>query len=90
MLNLIDYNISQILAMADIPFDALIAAAMRKADSDNLRRLQMCFPATAADLQSRYNGPGGSVDSDFLDEIDTERAWQIAKNYLKNIERYTR
>jgi hypothetical protein len=54
-----DYEASKHLAMADHPFHALIMAAMRQADSDNLAALQAAFPETYAELKARYNAPGG-------------------------------
>jgi hypothetical protein len=44
---------------ADYPFDALIQAAMRKADTENLRKLTAAFPLEYMDLVERYNLPGG-------------------------------
>lgn len=40
-------------------FDALIMAAMRKADSENARILQTAFPSLWDELQERYNAPNG-------------------------------
>jgi hypothetical protein len=41
------------------PFDAIIQAAMRQADSDNLAQLAHAFPLEYQDLKERYNLPGG-------------------------------
>jgi hypothetical protein len=59
-----DYEASKQIAKADPPFDALIMAAMRKADTQNLAKLESAFPWTYAELQARYNAPGGRLPSD--------------------------
>ena len=41
------------------PFYALIQAAMRQADDQNLHRLKMCWPDVYEDLYARYHAPGG-------------------------------
>ena len=43
----------------DYGFYALIMAAMRKADSDNIDLLKAAFPETWEELKARYNAPGG-------------------------------
>lgn len=40
-------------------FDALIMAAMRKADTDNAGLLREAFPEIWKELLGRYNAPGG-------------------------------
>ena len=60
MLSMEDYQRS--IMLSDRPFYALIAAAMRRADTDNSRKLQQAFPATHRLLQERYNNPGGFSD----------------------------
>lgn len=63
-----EYAASLDIAVKDYPFYALIMAAMRQADSDNLARLQVVFPAIYVELQARYNsnvGPKmGMLESD--------------------------
>jgi hypothetical protein len=54
-----DYKASQKIAAEDHPFYALIMAAMRQADTDNLAKLVAAFPGVADELQTRYNAPGG-------------------------------
>lgn len=48
----------------DEPFYALIMAAMLKADSDNMFRLQRVFPETWRELHERYNTPGGRLEGE--------------------------
>lgn len=59
-----DYKAGQEIAVRDYPFYALIQAAMRQADTDNLARLQLAFPVVFEELRSRYRAPGGLLDSD--------------------------
>lgn len=59
-----DYEMSKELEKADFPFYALIMAALRKADSDNLDKLRAAFPETWAELYKRYHSPGGVLESD--------------------------
>lgn len=54
-----DYQQSQEIQARNYPFYALIMAAMRQADSDNIERLKMVFPDVWIELMSRYNSPGG-------------------------------
>jgi hypothetical protein len=54
-----DYRVSQEIAATDPPFAALIMAAARKADSDNVELLREAWPETIAELRARYNAPGG-------------------------------
>jgi hypothetical protein len=59
MLGYYAYRLSlQIIADYD-DFYALIAAAMRLADTDNTAKLREAFPDTWDELQARYNAPGG-------------------------------
>lgn len=54
-----DYLKGQELVGQDVPFYALIQAAMRRADTDNLARLEAAFPEVLAELRARYDAPGG-------------------------------
>ncbi len=53
----------------DPPFYALIMAAMTKADTDNLLKLQHAFPDVWVELQARYNAVRGILASD--GDVDT-------------------
>lgn len=59
-----EYVASQQLLADDPPFYALIMAAMRKADDQNLNMLRTCWPHIWAELQARYNASGGALDGD--------------------------
>jgi hypothetical protein len=47
-----------------LDFYGLIQAAMRRADSDNLKKLKLMFPVEWEDLSLRYNAPGGILPGD--------------------------
>lgn len=53
-MSLHDYHISQRIEREGYPFYALIMAAMRQADSNNLFKLQAGFPEVWDELQRRY------------------------------------
>lgn len=59
-----EYDKSREVAAVDAPFNALIMAAMRQADSTNAGILQAIYPAVWDELQARYNAPGGILDTD--------------------------
>ena len=63
-MSLHDYHASAFLASQDIAFYALIMAAMRRADTRNLQLLRTAWPEVWAELQARYNAPGGTLDTD--------------------------
>jgi hypothetical protein len=55
------YRVSLELGKEDPPFSALIMAAMRKADSDNIVILRRAFPEIWEELKARYDAPGGTL-----------------------------
>lgn len=59
-----DYAVSRDIEAKDYPFYALIMAAMRKADSVNSAKLRRVFPDVWAELQERYNAPGGLLSGE--------------------------
>ena len=63
-MSLFDYEASELIAQHDYSFYALAMAAMRKADSENIVKLRAAFPETYAELEARYNAPGGLLPSD--------------------------
>ena len=73
-MSLYDYEISRGAAMRDLPFYALIQAAMRKADTRNAALLREAFPDTWDELQARCNAPGGLLAGETsLDELARQR-----------------
>lgn len=63
-LNLFDYEQSREIERHHFGFHALIAAALRQADSENFALLTAVFPEIARDLRARYNAPGGELPGD--------------------------
>jgi hypothetical protein len=63
-LDYFEYRAASALKRDDLPFYALIAAAMWRADSFNAATLRASFPQVWDDLQARYLAPGGVLDSD--------------------------
>jgi hypothetical protein len=76
-LSLYDYKLSQGIAACDYPFDALIFAAMRKADSTNIMRLKATYPELWAELYARYHAPGGCITDEeraaLMEEIEVDQ-----------------
>lgn len=63
-MSLYDYQVGQAISAEDPPFYALIQAAMRQADTDNLELLQRAWPHVWAELQARYHAPGGRMEGE--------------------------
>ena len=63
-MSLHEYHTSLKINGEDYPFYALIMAAMRQADDDNLKRLQYVFPWVFDELQQRYDAGGGVLYED--------------------------
>jgi len=61
-----DYKVSQEIALRGEPFYALIMAAARKADTENMALLEACWPFIVADLRARYNAPGGLLPGEVV------------------------
>lgn len=59
-----DYLMSKKVSEIDPSFVALIMAAARKADTNNLERLGQAFPEIVSEFRSRYNAPGGVLEAD--------------------------
>lgn len=57
--SLYDYRASRDLADTDVPFYALLLAAMRRADDTNAALLREAFPEVWDELWRRYHAPGG-------------------------------
>jgi hypothetical protein len=60
-MSLWDYECSIEISKRDEPFYALLMAAIRKADNNNLRRLEMAFPEVVDEFKKRYDAPFGVV-----------------------------
>lgn len=59
-----DYEESKQIHAAGHSFYGLLMAAMRNADTFNLAKLREAFPDVAAELQDRYDAPGGVLESE--------------------------
>lgn len=60
-MSLYDYQVSLELSKIHPSFDALIMAAMRKADTNNIALLKSSFPEIWDELFERYHAPGGII-----------------------------
>lgn len=54
-MSLYDWQRARVLRAADEPFAALIMAAVMKADSSNLAKLQTAFPEIVREADRRYH-----------------------------------
>lgn len=63
-MSLFDYEQSKVINREDYSFYALIMAAMRQADSDNIVKLMDAFPDVWSELRNRYNTPWGILPGD--------------------------
>jgi len=57
-----EYFQSQEIEGKNYDFYAIVMAAMRNVDTDNLEKLQAAFPETWEELLKRYNAPGGVLE----------------------------
>ena len=64
-----DYSVSLDIYIKGYPFDALIMAAMRQADSDNALRLKQSFWWIWDELKARYDSPEGRIEGDTDKEV---------------------
>lgn len=64
------YHYSLKLGEIDAPFDALIMAAIHRADSNNALRLRAAFPDIYRELMLRYHAPSGIIDGDRVRDAD--------------------
>jgi len=65
----------------DEPFYGIIMAAMRKADTDNLVKLQTAWPDVWAELTERHRCPGGRLPM----EVPVESALQAGADLITGI-----
>ena len=92
-LNLIDYLVGRELYYADLPFTALIVAAISKADDENARKLRAAWPEICETTQKRYWAPAAVLDTEVphtAEKIDelleyAKRAGRVARGYLSGV-----
>jgi hypothetical protein len=58
------YRAAVKLNQQDWPYYALLQAAMLRGDSDNAAKLRGAWPELWAELEARYNAPGGLLDGE--------------------------
>lgn len=63
-MSLYDYQVSRVIDALDPTYEALIMAALRKADSLNALAIRTQWPAIAQECQARYDAPGGILSPD--------------------------
>jgi hypothetical protein len=63
-MSLYDYRASKSIDAADVPFHALIMAAIRQADTANLALLRAAWPEVHAEMDARCHAPGGALPGD--------------------------
>lgn len=63
------YHYSIKLGLNDPPFEALIMAAMRKADTQNAMKLSAAFPRMYDELKARYHAPLGVLPEDGVEDM---------------------
>lgn len=61
-----NYRLSQELEAHDYPVEALLMAFMRKADTYNSHHLKQNWSEVWAELQARYNAPGGLLPDEHV------------------------
>lgn len=73
-MSLYDSQVSREIVASDPPFAALVMAAMRKADSINAAKIRSVFPVIRAELEARYEAPGGVLPTDVRPAIAPDEA----------------
>ncbi len=69
-MSLHEYQCSLRINIQDDPFYALIMAAFRQADTDNLEKLKSAFPETWEEYKARYHAPFGVICREELEETE--------------------
>ena len=64
------YHQSRRLEREDPTFAALIFLAVKKADVENLKRLQTAFPELVEEMRRRYNAKLGVLPEDRIQDLD--------------------
>jgi hypothetical protein len=74
-----EYNRSRELLAEDVPFAALIMAAIGKANREELKRLERAFPDTFREAEARERTPGAYLPGEYeaLREVDDLEAAQL-------------
>jgi len=67
-MSLFDFRKAVELKRKDVPFYALIMAAMMRADHINSHLLKSAWPEVWEETSRRYNAPGGILEEDNMQE----------------------
>ena len=59
-----DFEQSRLIAANDPTFYSILYALIRKADSDNARRIESAWPGIIAEARERYNAPGARLEGE--------------------------
>jgi hypothetical protein len=73
-MSLWDYECSKEISVRDESFYALIMSAIRKADNNNLARLEAAFPEVVNEFRRRYDAPLGIIPE--IDKMTPEEYWE--------------
>jgi hypothetical protein len=73
-----DYMKSGEIESFGYPFKAIIMAAMRQADDENLKKLKSAFYETWEELHRRYHSPGGYLPEDTAATVENAAGDQSA------------
>jgi hypothetical protein len=60
-MSLFDYIQAQEIESKDYPFYALLMSLIRRADTNNLAKLELMWPDIVDEFRQRYNAPGGRL-----------------------------
>jgi hypothetical protein len=88
MSGLYDYQVAQQLPTT--PVDALLMAAIMRADSGNLAKLRAAFPELVDETSARYTAPGGRLPHEARPPVDCSNcgtSYDECTRYLRNDDR---
>jgi hypothetical protein len=77
-----EYELSKEIAAKDWSFYALLMALIRKADTDNLAKIEREWPQEVAELRARYNAPYGLLPHELV-TADEER--EVVRDGTQNV-----
>lgn len=81
-MGLYEYFYSLGIVVSEPPFYAIIMAAMRNADSDNIEKLKLMWPEIWEELGKRYRSPGGILPKDKIKDDDVEGVMEAREAIL--------
>ena len=81
-MSIYDFHYSMKLSTYDPPFYALLMCMIRKADTDNLRKIESVFPEVVKEFVERYRSPLGKLATDDIEVSDRRLIEQIEGMHL--------